>query len=194
MTHFLRFTLLSLLLTSHTAFAQQASSNTETELKACLILEREGINRFKALETRANVLRLREEELRKERDGLEGQSIDMKVRRSSREDIAQFNARVDKFNSDSDQFNQTKEEFDQSRDEYDNWMAKSLKPKCAPFQEKPVASITIFYACGFDQPTSGFEQVPFCSSLNTRAEIRDCVKKAGSKAKALESCGLAPRQ
>lgn len=177
-----------------TVHAQQPSASSEIELKACLLVEREGMNRFKALEARASVLRTREDELRNTRQMLEKESIDMGARKAAKEEVAQFNARVDKFNAESDQFNQTKEEFDRNREDYEAWVSRNLKPKCSPFQDKPIAAITIFYACGFDQASSAFEQVPFCSSLSNKNELRDCVKKAGNKSKALETCGLVPKK
>lgn len=190
--HLARLLLIPLAMAT-TVHAQQPTSSSEAELKACLVVEREGMNRFKALETRANVLRTREDELRKNRQMLEKESIDMAARKANKEEVAQFNARVDKFNAESDQFNLIKEEFDRNREDYEGWVSRNLKPKCAPFQDKPIAAITMFYACGFDQAASAFEQVPFCSSLSNKTELRECVKKAGSKSKALASCGLAPK-
>ena len=116
----------------------------------------------------------------------------MAKRKSSADDISKYNGRIEKFNTDSEQFNQIKDSFDKERLAYEAWITQTLKPACSKIQNRPIPTLVIFYGCKFDQANSPFEQVPFCQSLDNRAELTKCVKSAGSKAKAIDQCGLKP--
>ena len=88
-----------------------------------------------------------------------------------------------------DQLNADKTSFESDVRNNENWMTATLKPACAPVINKPVAVVTSFYACGYDQQ-SALAELPHCKTLPNLDALKVCIKKAGSKAKAQEICNV----
>ncbi|HEX4878806.1 MAG TPA: hypothetical protein VFV39_03095, partial [Limnobacter sp.] len=90
--------------------AQTANSNfaQESELNACLVLEKEGLQRFNALETRATELRGVDSLLRNRREALVKSRQHMDAKRPGSQEVARFNADVATFNQQTDQLNADK--------------------------------------------------------------------------------------
>lgn len=161
---------------------------TEQELKACLQQELSASEQFDALNKEADVLKERERALRTARGNLEADRMAMNKTKPSATDIARYNIRIDVFNRDSADFNTDKEALDRKQQALDNWIGTTLKPACNPVQNKPVPVMVSYYACEWDKASSPLQALPFCSSLENRAELTQCAASAGNKANALEQC------
>ena len=101
--------------------------------------------------------------------------------------VSNFNEAVNTFNLQADQLNADKAEFEKESSTYDNWVSNTLKPACNKVVNKPVNPVTSYYACGFNG-TQPLADVPHCKTLPKLDVLKDCIQKAGSKAKAQESC------
>lgn len=196
-THNVRaiFTLMPLILALLTSSPQAQEANTtpvqEAELRACLVLEQEGIQRFKKLETAATELRGVENALNDQRMALQNQQNRLKDNKADADtrakSIAAFNAAISNFNLQADQLNSDKAKFESDAANNDRWMNNTLKPVCDKIANKPVSTITSYYACGHDGKQIVLK-VPHCESLPELESLKTCIASSGSKAKALESC------
>lgn len=180
------------LLATFPVFANAQTSVTSTsvkedELRACLVLEQEGLEQFKQLEQRASELKGTEQLLTERRNVLQKRQTAMSQKKPGASEVEEFNNMVNVFNEQSDQLNVDKAQFEIDVRENENWMRTKLDPVCAKIESKPVAPITSYYACGFDteQPLS---EAPHCKSLPNKADLKACIDKAGSKSKAMEIC------
>ncbi|HEX4842529.1 MAG TPA: hypothetical protein VFV57_02575 [Limnobacter sp.] len=173
----------------HTATAESGSNLAqEPELQACLVLEQEGLQRFAALEARANELRGVDALLKGRREALLKTKQGMDNKKPSDKAVNAFNNEVNVFNQQTDQLNADKAAFEADKMAYEAWLASALKPTCNKLNGKPVAPITAFYACGYDKTDSNLLQVPYCKNLGNLAELKACASKAGSKTAAYSAC------
>lgn len=178
-----------ILLANHTAHAQSPTPPLveENELRSCLLLEQEGLKRFNTLEQRASELRGSEKLLSDRRIALQNRKAKLDAGKPDNNAVSNFNETVNTFNQQADQLNADKAEFEKESTTYDNWVNNTLKPACSKVVNKPVSPVTSFYACGFNgtQPLDG---LPHCKTLPNFDALKACIQKAGSKAKAQESC------
>lgn len=137
-----RLAVVNLVLLASSVQAQQADINPveDADLRACLVLEQEGIQRFKKLETAANDLRGIENALNSQRVALQNQQNKLKDNKSSAEAkakaVAAFNASINDFNQRADQLNADKGKFESNVAAYDHWMNNTLKPVCEKVANK----------------------------------------------------------
>lgn len=187
------FTLAVVFLLSPTAFIHAQTTKPsvvqEDELRACLIAEREGMARFSQLEKRANQLKGTEQLLTQRRADLQERQRKLDKGVPDPAEVEALNNMVRVFNEQTDQLNADKTSFETDARNNDNWMNTTLKPTCAPVVNKPVAVVTSFYACGFDQQGE-LAELPHCKSLPKLDALKNCVNKAGSKTKAQEICNV----
>jgi hypothetical protein len=159
----------------------------EGELRTCLQLEQQGLKRFNSLEQRASDLRGSERLLNERRIALQNQKAKLDAGKPDKNAVSNFNEAVNTFNLQADQLNADKAEFEKESSTYDNWVSNTLKPACNKVVNKPVNPVTSYYACGFNG-TQPLADVPHCKTLPKLDVLKDCIQKAGSKAKAQESC------
>lgn len=159
----------------------------EGELRTCLQLEQQGLKRFNTLEQRASDLRGSERLLSERRVALQNQKAKLDAGKPDKNAVSNFNEAVNTFNLQADQLNADKAEFEKESSTYDNWVSNTLKPACNKVVNKPVNPVTSYYACGFNG-TQPLADVPHCKTLPKLDVLKDCIQKAGSKAKAQESC------
>lgn len=159
----------------------------EGELRTCLQLEQQGLKRFNTLEQRASDLRGSERLLSERRVALQNQKAKLDAAKPDKNAVSNFNEAVNTFNLQADQLNADKAEFEKESSTYDNWVSNTLKPACNKVVNKPVNPVTSYYACGFNG-TQPLADVPHCKTLPKLDVLKDCIQKAGSKAKAQESC------
>ena len=159
----------------------------EGELRTCLQLEQQGLKRFNSLEQRASDLRGSERLLSERRVALQNQKAKLDAGKPDKNAVSNFNEAVNTFNLQADQLNADKAEFEKESSTYDNWVSNTLKPACNQVVNKPVNPVTSYYACGFNG-TQPLADVPHCKTLPKLDVLKDCIQKAGSKAKAQESC------
>lgn len=159
----------------------------EGELRTCLQLEQQGLKRFNTLEQRASDLRGSERLLSERRVALQNQKAKLDAGKPDKNAVSNFNEAVNTFNLQADQLNADKAEFEKESSTYDNWVSNTLKPACNQVVNKPVNPVTSYYACGFNG-TQPLADVPHCKTLPKLDVLKDCIQKAGSKAKAQESC------
>lgn len=159
----------------------------EGELRTCLQLEQQGLKRFNSLEQRASDLRGSERLLSERRVALQNQKAKLDAGKPDKNAVSNFNEAVNTFNLQADQLNADKAEFEKESSTYDNWVSNTLKPACNKVVNKPVNPVTSYYACGFNG-TQPLADVPHCKTLPKLDVLKDCIQKAGSKAKAQESC------
>lgn len=159
----------------------------EPELRTCLQLEQQGLERFNALEQRANTLRSNEKQLNERRMALQSQQKRMDKGPIEPAQISQFNQSVNVFNEQTDSFNADKEKFESESTAYQAWVSSNLQPACNKIANRPVSIVTSFFACGYDKQGE-FAKLPHCTGLPNLEKLKGCVSKAGSKAKAQESC------
>ena len=184
-----------LVLTPLIATAQTATtaiapvSVNESDLRACLLAEQEGMARFSQLEKRANELKGTEQLLTQRRADLQERQRKLDQGVPDPAEVEALNNMVRVFNEQTDQLNTDKTGFETDVRNNENWMNTTLKPACAPIVNKPVAVVTSFYACGFDQQ-GDLAELPHCKSLPNLDALKNCVNKAGSKAKAQEICNV----
>lgn len=171
--------------------AQNAPSTPvqEDQLRQCLIAEKEGLARFGKLEQRATELKGTEQLLTERRRALQERQRAMDNRTANPGEVEELNNMVRVFNEQTDQLNADKTSFESDVRNNENWMTATLKPACAPVINKPVAVVTSFYACGYDQQ-SALAELPHCKTLPNLDELKVCIKKAGSKVKAQEMCNV----
>lgn len=159
----------------------------EGELRTCLQLEQQGLKRFNSLEQRASDLRGSERLLSERRVALQNQKAKLDAGKPDKNAVSNFNEAVNTFNLQADQLNADKAEFEKESSTYDNWVSNTLKPACNQVVNKPVNPVTSYYACGFNG-TQPLADVPHCKTLPKLDVLKDCIQKAGSKAKAQETC------
>ena len=159
----------------------------EGELRTCWQLEQQGLKRFNTLEQRASDLRGSERLLSERRVALQNQKAKLDAGKPDKNAVSNFNEAVNTFNLQADQLNADKAEFEKESSTYDNWVSNTLKPACNQVVNKPVNPVTSYYACGFNG-TQPLADVPHCKTLPKLDVLKDCIQKAGSKAKAQESC------
>lgn len=159
----------------------------EGELRTCLQLEQQGLKRFNTLEQRASDLRGSEKLLNERRIALQNQKAKLDASKPDTNAVNNFNQAVNTFNLQADQLNADKAEFEKESTTYDNWVNNTLKPACNKVTNKPVNPVTSYYACGFNG-TQPLADVPHCKTLSKLDILKDCIQKAGSKAKAQEIC------
>lgn len=159
----------------------------EGELRTCLQLEQQGLKRFNTLEQRASDLRGSERLLSERRVALQNQKAKLDAAKPDKNAVSNFNEAVNTFNLQADQLNADKAEFEKESSTYDNWVSNTLKPACNKVVNKPVNPVISYYACGFNG-TQPLADVPHCKTLPKLDVLKDCIQKAGSKAKAQESC------
>lgn len=159
----------------------------EGELRTCLQFEQQGLKRFNSLEQRASDLRGSERLLNERRVALQNQKAKLDAGKPDKNAVSNFNEAVNTFNLQADQLNADKAEFEKESSTYDNWVSNTLKPACNKVVNKPVNPVTSYYACGFNG-TQPLADVPHCKTLPKLDVLKDCIQKAGSKAKAQESC------
>lgn len=159
----------------------------EGELRTCLQFEQQGLKRFNSLEQRASDLRGSERLLSERRVALQNQKAKLDAGKPDKNAVSNFNEAVNTFNLQADQLNADKAEFEKESSTYDNWVSNTLKPACNKVVNKPVNPVTSYYACGFNG-TQPLADVPHCKTLPKLDVLKDCIQKAGSKAKAQESC------
>lgn len=159
----------------------------ETELRACLEAEQEGAKRFTALEQKANELRGSEKVLSDRRAALQAEKTAMDTRKPNADTVTRFNESVKVFNDQTDQLNSDKTRFDKETAEYEQWLNTAMRPACNKVMNRPVTGIVSYYACGLDgqQP---LKDSPHCKALPNPVQLKACALKAGSKAKAMETC------
>lgn len=174
-----------------TTMAQNAPSTPvqEEQLRQCLIAEKEGLARFGKLEQRATELKGTEQLLTERRRALQERQRGLDKRTPEPSEVEELNKLVRVFNEQTDQLNADKTSFENDVRNNENWMTTTLKPACTPVVNKPVAVVTSFYACGFDQQDA-LAELPHCKTLPNLDALKGCVKKAGSKAKAQEICNV----
>lgn len=159
----------------------------EGELRTCLQLEQQGLKRFNTLEQRASDLRGSERLLSERRVALQNQKAKLDAGKPDKNAVSNFNEAVNTFNLQADQLNADKAEFEKESSTYDNWVSNTLKPACNKVVNKPVNPVISYYACGFNG-TQPLADVPHCKTLPKLDVLKDCIQKAGSKAKAQENC------
>jgi hypothetical protein len=159
----------------------------ESDLRACLQLEQQGLKRFNTLEQRASDLRGSEKLLTERRIALQNQKAKLDAGKPDQKAVANFNEAVNTFNLQADQLNADKAEFEKESTTYDNWVNNNLKPVCNKVINKPVNPVTSYYACGFNS-TQPLVDVPHCKTLPNLDSLKTCIQKAGSKTAALEGC------
>jgi hypothetical protein len=159
----------------------------EAELRTCLQLEQQGLSRFNALEQRANALRATEKQLSDKRIALQSQKKRLDASKPDATAIAQFNESINSFNQQTDQLNTEVSKFEVESSTYQDWMNNTLKPACNTLTTRPVSNTTTYFACGFDKQGE-FAELPHCKTLPELDKLKACIQKAGSKAKALETC------
>lgn len=160
----------------------------ENDLRACLQLEQEGLQRFMKLETLASDLRGTEKLLGERRQALQDETRKLDTGKTDATTVSKFNESVNVFNQQADQLNADKAQFERDSAAYEHWMSTSLAPACDKLANKPVSPLTSYYACGFDGKQA-LKEVPHCKTLPNLDGLKDCIQKAGNKAKALSSCG-----
>jgi hypothetical protein len=171
--------------------AQSTSVNPpvqEQELALCLKTELQARERFAALEVRANELRSTEELLKDRRAALGREKTAMDSRKQEPARVSRYNEDIREFNQRTDQLNTAKDIYQQDYQAYDNWMNSDLKPACNKLNGRPVPPVTLFHACEHHLASSKLQQLPYCSTLPDLAAMKTCISKAGSKAKAQETC------
>ncbi|MBA4316493.1 MAG: hypothetical protein C0422_14365 [Alcaligenaceae bacterium] len=181
---------LFLILLASPALHAQTPSPTqvdESDLRACLQLEQQGLKRFNTLEQRASDLRGSEKLLSERRIALQNQKAKLDAGKPDQKAVANFNEAVNTFNLQADQLNADKAEFEKESSTYDNWVNNNLKPVCNKVINKPVNPVTSYYACGFNS-TQPLVDVPHCKTLPNLDSLKTCIQKAGSKTAALEAC------
>jgi hypothetical protein len=178
-----------LIATAQTTTAAATASVNESDLRACLLAEQEGMARFSQLEQRANELKGTEQLLTQRRADLQKRQRKLDQGVPDPADVEALNNMVRVFNEQTDQLNTDKTGFETDVRSNETWMTNTLKPACAPIINKPVAVVTSFYACGFDQQ-GDLAELPHCKSLPNLDALKDCVSKAGSKTKAQEICNV----
>lgn len=178
-----------ILLASHTVLAQTLTPPLvdESELRSCLLLEQEGLKRFNTLEQRANDLRGSEKLLSERRIALQNQKTKLDAGKPDNNAVGNFNEAVNTFNQQADRLNADKAVFENDSRSYDDWIKNTLKPACNKVSNKAVNPVTSYYACGFDG-TQALSETPHCKTLPNLDQLKACIQKAGSKAKAQESC------
>lgn len=159
----------------------------ESDLRACLQLEQQGLKRFNTLEQRASDLRGSEKLLSERRVALQNQKAKLDAGKPDQKAVASFNEAVNTFNLQADQLNADKAEFEKESATYDNWVNNNLKPVCNKVINKPVNPVTSYYACGFNS-TQPLVDVPHCKTLPNLDSLKTCIQKAGSKTAASEAC------
>lgn len=159
----------------------------ESDLRACLQLEQQGLKRFNTLEQRASDLRGSEKLLSERRIALQNQKAKLDAGKPDQKAVANFNEAVNTFNLQADQLNADKAEFEKESATYDNWVNNNLKPACNKVINKPVNPVTSYYACGFNS-TQPLVDVPHCKTLPNLDSLKTCIQKAGSKTAASEAC------
>jgi len=186
-----RFLLTMIAVMPCTAMAQNVPSTPvqEEQLRQCLIAEKEGLARFGKLEQRASELKGTEQLLTERRRALQERQRAMDSRTADPDEVEALNNMVRVFNEQTDQLNADKTSFESDVRNNENWMTTTLTPACAPVVNKPVAVVTSFYACGYDQQND-LAELPHCKTLPNLDALKGCVKKAGSKAKAQEMCNV----
>lgn len=177
------------LLASHTVHAQTPTPPLvdESELRTCLQLEQQGLKRFNTLEQRASDLRGSEKLLNERRVALRNQQTNLNTGKPDKNAVDGFNEDVNTFNLQADQLNADKAVFENDSRSYDDWINNTLKPACNKVSNKAVNPVTSYYACGFDG-TQALSDTPHCKTLPNLDQLKACIQKAGSKAKAQESC------
>lgn len=181
---------LFLILLASPALHAQTPSPTQvddSDLRACLQLEQQGLKRFNTLEQRASDLRGSEKLLTERRIALQNQKAKLDAGKPDQKAVANFNEAVNTFNLQADQLNADKAKFDEDSSTYDNWVNNNLKPVCNKVINKPVNPVTSYYACGFNS-TQPLVDVPHCKTLPNLDSLKTCIQKAGSKTAALEAC------
>jgi hypothetical protein len=178
-----------ILLASHTVHAQTPTPPLvdESELRTCLQLEQQGLKRFNTLEQRASDLRGSEKLLNERRVALRNQQTNLNTGKPDKNAVDGFNEDVNTFNLQADQLNADKAVFENDSRSYDDWINNTLKPACNKVSNKAVNPVTSYYACGFDG-TQALSDTPHCKTLPNLDQLKACIQKAGSKAKAQESC------
>ena len=186
-----RFLLTMIAVMPCTAMAQNVPSTPvqEEQLRQCLIAEKEGLARFGKLEQRALELKGTEQLLTERRRALQERQRAMDSRTADPDEVEALNNMVRVFNEQTDQLNADKTSFESDVRNNENWMTTTLTPACAPVVNKPVAVVTSFYACGYDQQND-LAELPHCKTLPNLDALKGCVIKAGSKAKAQEMCNV----
>lgn len=186
-----RFLLTMIAVMPCTAMAQNVPSTPvqEEQLRQCLIAEKEGLARFGKLEQRASELKGTEQLLTERRRALQERQRAMDSRTADPDEVEALNNMVRVFNEQTDQLNADKTSFESDVRNNENWMTTTLTPACAPVVNKPVAVVTSFYACGYDQQND-LAELPHCKTLPNLDALKGCVIKAGSKAKAQEMCNV----
>ncbi len=159
----------------------------EAELRACLTLEAEGLQRFQALEARANELRGVDQLLKTRREALSKTRESMNTKKPSAQQVEKFNSDVELFNQQTDQLNADKAAFEADKSTYEQWLGSTLKPACKRLEGKEVLTVTAFYACGHHQPKELLD-VPYCRNLANLTALKACVNQAGSKQAAEAGC------
>jgi len=159
----------------------------EAELRNCLQLEQQGLGRFNTLEQRANALRTTEKQLSEKRVALQGQKSRLDAGKPDSASIARFNESIKDFNQQTDQLNTQVSQFETESSAYQDWVNNTLKPACNTLTARPVSNVTTFFACGYDKQGE-FAQLPHCKTLPELDTLKACVLKAGTKAKAQETC------
>jgi hypothetical protein len=181
---------LFLILLASPALHAQTPSPTQvddSDLRACLQLEQQGLKRFNTLEQRASDLRGSEKLLTERRIALQNQKAKLDAGKPDQKAVANFNEAVNTFNLQADQLNADKAKFDEDSSTYDNWVNNNLKPVCNKVINKPVNPVTSYYACGFNS-AQPLVDVPHCKTLPNLDSLKTCIQKAGSKTAALEAC------
>lgn len=182
--------LLLLAVSPFMAYAQTVpeTSVQEDELALCLRTELQAREQFTALENRANALRAEEDQLKERRAALGREKTFMDSRKPDPVRVTKYNEDIRAFNAQTDQLNASKDLFERDSQAYDNWANTHLKPACSKLNGRTVKPVTSFYGCGYHLPSSKLQQLPHCSSLPNLPALKACVSKAGSKAKAQETC------
>ncbi|HEX4918844.1 MAG TPA: hypothetical protein VFV43_13160 [Limnobacter sp.] len=178
-----------LLTVPHHGLAQHGNNLAqEPELRACLVIEKEGLERFAALEARATELRGVDTLLKGRREALLKEKQGMDSKKPSEKEVAAFNNDVNTFNQQTDQLNADKAAFEADKSAYETWLAVALRPICKKLDGKPVPPITAYYACGHDQKDSDLVKLPYCKNLANLAELKACASNAGNKSAAYSAC------
>ncbi|HEX4855979.1 MAG TPA: hypothetical protein VFV28_04160 [Limnobacter sp.] len=188
--NFLRIFLPYMLMFPVIALAQNGSAKPvqDSELRACLLAEQEGVKRFNQLESRATEIRGTEKLLTERRTALQEMQRNMDRRTARQSEVDELNNMVTVFNQQTDQLNADRQQFEQDVNSNRNWMDNNIKPRCEPIRNRPVDELTAFYACGHHSALA-YVDVPYCNSLPGIDSLKSCVAKAGTRQKALEMCG-----
>jgi hypothetical protein len=186
----IKASLFTLMLVTPFLYAQTPGNQPQAEegdLRACLLLEQESLNQYRALEQKSNELRANEKLIKDQRTALKDQKAKIDITNPNKEAAAKFNKAVAAFNQQADKFNAEKDAFDKESGNYDNWVNTTLKPACNKVANKPVNPVSSYYACGFNgaKPLTDLQHCKTVPNLDT---LRTCINKAESKTKAYETC------